>query len=205
MKRALLAVFAVVSLAGAGLARAQAPAPAGYVPRGYHQHDGFFLQLDLGGGGMGSSALDMKVSGGALQYSVAVGGAVAENFIIGGQLWGLAASSPTVSNSVGSGSADSLNFTGFGVNLTYYFMPVNIYVSATPSIGTLSLSANGLTGSTNSGFAMRLAAGKEWWVSTDWGLGFNIQYAHASNADKGAGAPTWSTNWFGVAFSATYN
>jgi hypothetical protein len=213
MKRALLVVAAVVSLAGAAPARAQAPAPANYpqvpagyaAPPGYHQHDGFFLQLDAGFGGMGSTASDLKLSGSAGQFSVAVGGAVAENFILAGQAWGIAVNSPDVSVSgqrIGSADA-TLGLSGIGLNLTYYFMPINLYVSATPSIGALSLKQGGVTYQTDDGFALRLAVGKEWWVSTDWGLGLNVQYVHGSNPVQGASA--WTTNWFGAAFSATYN
>ncbi len=180
-------------------------------PRGYHTHDGFALQLDLGLGGMSSSAsqggTDFKLSGTAGEFSVLVGGAVVENLIIGAHFWGVSVSSPTAEvNGQSLGSSDStLGLSGFGANITYYIMPVNMYLSASPSVGVLTAKSGGSSSSTESGFAIRLAVGKEWWVSDNWGIGANLQYAHSSNKDKGTNPPTWGTNWFGVAFSATYN
>jgi len=53
---------------------------------------------------------------------------------------------------------------------------------------------------------MKLAVGKEWWVSDNWALGLNGQFAFSSNDDsEEAGAPNWDTIWFGAAFSATFN
>ncbi len=204
MSRILVSLAALALLTTGSIARAQ--------PAGAHEHDGFFLQLDLGGGGMATTTsilgADLTVSGGAGQLSVAVGGAVARNFILAGQLWGASATEPEVKvngQSLGSLSDATLSLTAVGLNLTYYFMPINIYVSATPSVGTLSVKQRGQSADTKSGFALRLAVGKEWWVSVDWGIGLNLQFAHASNQSQGTNAPTWATNWIGLAFSATYN
>ncbi len=203
--RKILLTMALVLAATSGVARAQ-------TPRGYHEHDGFFLQMDLGLGAMSSKAssggTDVELSGTAGQFSIALGGVVAPNFIVAGQLWGVSVSSPDVKvngQSLGSVSDSSIGLSGIGVNLTYYFMPINIYVSATPSIGVLSAKQGGNSYDTKNGFAIRLAAGKEWWVSDNWGIGLNLQFAHASNEDKGTNPPTWATNWFGIALSATYN
>jgi hypothetical protein len=45
----------------------------------------------------------------------------------------------------------------------------------------------------------------EWWVSDNWGIGFNAQYAHGSNEDQGTNPATFNTNYFGAAFSASFN
>lgn len=208
MRKSLLSMAALATLGAGGVARAQG---VGGVP-GFHEHDGFFLQMDLGAGPMSSSAssggFDVELSGTAAQFSMAIGGAVVPNFIVAGHLWGASVSSPDVKvngQSFGSVSDSTLSLSGIGVNLTYYFMPINIYVSATPSIAGLSVKQGGQTFDAKNGFAIRLAAGKEWWVSDNWGLGLNLQFAHSSNEDQGTNPPTWGTNWFGVAFSATYN
>ena len=99
----------------------------------------------------------------------------------------------------------SLSLVGVGLNLTYYFMPANIYVSLSPSITTLNLTASGVTGSTENGFGMKIALGKEWWVGNHWGIGVAGQFFFASNKDKGTNPPTWSSTAGGIAFSATYN
>lgn len=206
MSKLLLTLAAVSSFLVSGVAQAQSRGAS-------RTHDGFFLQLDLGVGGMSTSASDssgdeLKLSGTAAEFSVALGYALTPNFILAGQFWGTSTSDPEVEfngTTFGNVSGD-LGLSAFGVNLTYYFMPINIYVSATPSIGVLTAKSGSQSSDTNAGFALKLAAGKEWWVSDNWGIGLNLQYAYGSNEDSDlAGAPTWGTNWFGVAFSATYN
>ncbi len=201
MHRLLRTVVAVAVLGVAGAAW------AGPIPR---THDGFFLQMDLGVGSSSSTAsqggVDAKLSGTAGEFSIALGGALNPNFIIGGQFWGSSVSSPDFEvngQSLGS-TGTTLSLYGVGVNLTYYFMPLNLYLQATPSIGWLSEEYQGSSTTTKAGFAIRLAVGKEWWVADNWGIGLNAQYAHSSNEVENGG-PTWGTNWFGVAFSATYN
>jgi len=128
---------------------------------------------------------------------------------VAGQFWGSGVSSPEVKvngQSQGSPPESRHTLTCFGVNVAYYFMPINVYVSATPSMGMLGVQARGLNFPTKNGFAFRLAAGKEWWVSDSWGLGLNLQYARSSNkADATSADATWVTNSFGLVFSATYN
>ena len=200
-------IFGSVALAvllAAGTAQAQSP--------GVHTHDGFYLQMDLGFGWMGSSAEDdagteLKFTGGAGQFGVALGAALTPNFLIGGSFWGTTIPDPTVElNGTDLGEADAtLTLSGFGVHLAYYFTPVNVYLSATPSITQLSLDDGNSSSETEWGFGMKFAVGKEWWVSDNWAIGLNGQFAFSSNEDKGTGAPTWGTTWFGVAFSATYD
>jgi hypothetical protein len=197
-------------------AQSEAEAP------GFHTHDGFFLQLHGGLGGLASKAsaggTSLEASGGGGFFSLALGGALTPNFILAADLWAASAASPDVKyngQSLSSCSATtsgpckdanaSFGLSGIGVNLTYYFTPSNFYLSAVPSIGTVSTTSSSGTGRTKDGFAFRLAAGKEWWVSPNWGVGFSVQYAHSTNQDSDAGAATWETNWFGATFSATYN
>ncbi len=203
MRKFLLATMATAVLGWAGVARASGAR---------HTHDGLYLNLEGGFGALSSSAsqagTDIKLSGPAGIFGVGLGGSLTPNFVIGGRLWGMLVSSPDVEiNGVkySTTSDTSLDLTGIGLDLTYYVMPLNLYLQATPSVGMLSVKESGTSYDTNSGFAIRLAVGKEWWVSDNWGLGLNVQYAHSSNKDKGTNPPTWGTNWFGVAFSATYN
>jgi hypothetical protein len=203
MREALRMAVAAVALGTASVAWA-GPAP--------HTHDGFYLNLELGVGGLSSSGsqagVDAKLSGTAGVFGIALGGAVAPDFIIGGRFWGVGVSNPdfTVNGQKISTTNTSQSMGGLGLDLTYYVMPIGIYLQATPSIGVLSASDSAQTYGFDNGFAIRLAVGKEWWVAENWGLGFNVQYAHSSNKDKDllTGA-TWGSNWFGVAFSATYN
>ena len=176
-----------------------------------HRHLGFYLHLDLGLGGLASSAStplgDAKLSGTGGSFSIAAGGAVSENFILAGHVWGHSVSDPRVElggqSATASGSTVSL--TGVGLDLTWYLMPSNVYFTVTPSITKLSVEYNGQTSDTENGLGLQLAVGKEWWVSDHWGIGLNGLVAISSNKDKGTDPPTWSSSSFAITFSATYN
>ncbi len=231
MRRTFSTILAMSLFASGAVARAQPAVPAqppatqpqaaplaqpqGFAPAtkpGYRTHDGFFLQLNSGVGFMGSSGTakdfpDVKMSGAAGAFSAAVGGAVVPNLILGGMIWDVLVLAPDVEvNGTSTSSTDAaLGLFGVGFNVTYYFMPANIYVSATPSVGVLSAARDAdTTYDTKAGFALRLAAGKEWWISGNWGLGVSLQYAYGGN-DQKDGPMAWTTNWFGASFSATYN
>jgi hypothetical protein len=147
------------------------------------------------------------MSGVAIPFGIVIGGAVAENVIIAGDLWGISAVSPsfTVAGQTASGSDSSFGLGGVGLNLTYYFMPANVYVSVTPSLVGLTLRANGATGNSQAGFGTKIGVGKEWWVGDHWGLGLAGQFFLGVNQDTGVNPPTWTTLGGAVAFSATYN
>lgn len=204
MIRKVSRLVVAMALVGTGGVAWAGPAP--------HTHDGFYLNLEGGIGGLSSDVTatatgnDVKLSGAAGLFGIALGGAITPNFVLAGRLWGTAAVNPdiTVNGQKGSTTDTSLGLSGIGLDLTYYFMPLNLYLTATPSIGMLSVSESGTSYDFDRGFAIRLAVGKEWWVSDNWGIGLNVQYAHSTN--KGVDlSGNWSTNWFGVAFSATYN
>jgi hypothetical protein len=175
-----------------------------------HRHLGFYVHLDAGLGYTGTSANvgGAKMSGFSGSFSAAIGGAVMENLILAGEVWGTTAFSPSVSMggvTVSSGSDTTFDLYGFGLNVTYYFMPANLFLSFTPSIGSVSVTTGGISGSTNSGFAAKLSLGKEWWVGDHWGLGLAAQFFFGINQDKGTDPPTWTTVAGGLAFSATFN
>ena len=208
MKR-VLAALAVSSTLVATPAYAQAAAPQPPANPTAHRHLGFALRLDGGIGYLGTSdsMLDMSIEGVSGSFGFVIGGAVTENFIIGADLWDIVAFSPTFSQggtSV-SGTDTAMALVGFGLNLTYYFMPANVYLSVSPSLTSVSLTGNGTSGSTESGFGMKIGVGKEWSVGDHWGLGLAGQFFFSNNKDKGTNPPTWSTLAGGLAFSATYN
>jgi hypothetical protein len=177
-----------------------------------NRHKGFFLRLDGEGGYLNSSTnvagSSFAISGGGAGIGVSIGGAVAEDVILFGHIYDLIATNPSVSSgssSVGT-SSTSAGTVGYGIGLTYYFMPVNVYLSGTLAITVLTTESNGTRSNTQAGPGGRIAIGKEWWVSDHWGLGLAGQLSFAFNKDTGdSGAPTWSTVAPSLAFSATFN
>ena len=205
--RVLAAASALVGSSAYG----QALGPPPPVPHSStaNRHLGFALRLDGGPGYISStdSLYDTTMKGGSGAFGLVVGGAVAENLILGADIWGITAFSPTISQgttSVSTGNV-SVSLTGIGLNATYYLMPANVYLSLSPSISRLSLTIGGVSASTKNGFGMKMALGKEWWVGDHWGLGAAAQFFLASNEDQGTSPPTWSSRAFAIAFSATYN
>jgi hypothetical protein len=214
MTRIVLGLLAGASLLSAAPARAQHRAQYDeqyeqQISTGVHEHDGGFLRLTGGAGPMNLESPVMgytaKFSGTSFMYSVAGGRSLGDGLLLGGEVWGLSLSSPSVDWHGAGGTAESasIQLVGFGLHLTYYFMPANLYVTVVPSMATATMTYDGVTGQSDRGFGIRLAAGKEWWVTDDWGFGLSVQYARASNGDGEGG--TVRTSSFGVALSATYN
>ncbi len=168
---------------------------------GVHEHDGFYLRLTTG---IGYSSLfeDESFSGMSGITTIGIGGAVAENLIINADLYGSVAKDPEYS-ATDIALDGSMNFYGFGVGATYYFMPVNVYVTGSLGAGYVSFDIDGSDEDLSSdwGFSMNFAAGKEWWVSDNWGLGVAGQFFY--NPKVGDGSSSFIGG--GVLFTATYN
>ncbi len=188
------------------------PAPAtqapGQVPPGFHRHDGFFLRLHLGVGGLKSSSDTLDFSGTSGSFAVAAGLSIIDNLVLYGEIFDDVATSPEVKFNgqpvTASGSVTHA-LIGYGVGLAYYFVPFNGYIGLTAGVGGLSLEADGQTYSTENGPVIRLSVGKEWWVSTDWGIGVALNLVKGSAKDSPPGTETFSSTSWSVAFSATYN
>lgn len=193
----------------------QGYAPQGYTAQpapGYHEHDGFYLRCLLGLGYLhnsaSSSGSSISVSGVGGTFGLAIGGVVAPNLVIYGELLGTSVSDPTVDDGTNSATASGLTTTlaGFGPGVAYY-LDGNMYLSGALLFTRISFSdssTNEQLGSTNLGFGAGLTFGKEWWVSTDWGLGVSGQLMFASMKENGADY-RWTSVAASLLFSATYN
>jgi hypothetical protein len=193
--------------------------PPGYAPPRYAPpapmepiHSGVYLHLHLGGGFTSISGSDgnggtLKISGGGPSFAVAVGGAVAPNLAIFGNLFFTSASQPNLTDggvNLGQAGGDAL-VGGFGAGVVYYFMPVNIYLSG--AIAAVDFQADDSNGKTtyqsDTGVGFEGMIGKEFWVSEHWGLGAALEFVGASMKDKDNSSITWSAGAFNVLFSAT--
>ena len=184
------------------------------------KHDGFLIRLALGFGyatsstsaDVGSGKQDLAVKGGAMLVSVALGGAVVENMIIQGEIFGgnLFSTAISIDNkNVDTSSKTSESIFGIGPGLTYYIMPINVYLSASLGIGSLEMEFKGTKFETKTGIATNLKIGKEWWLSNNWGLGLGGQFyffsVPARSSEETRKKVVWSTLGGGVVFSATKN
>jgi len=178
---------------------------------GEKTHDGFFLRLTLGpsfNSAETDSSPKISLSGMGTHFGVAIGGMIAENFGIFGEVSSIATIGPELTFGNLSASADSSDMmfiSGPGVGVVYYFTPVNVYVSGAVVSDRISLESDGVKqAETESGVGVNLAVGKEWWVSDNWGLGVTGT-ARVSQMDEKNISMSWSASAFGLAFSATYN
>jgi len=208
-----------------------APAPEATAPKsqatpvepGYHEHDGFYLRLLLGGGyswawskkdGIGYHSRGLSgVSDLALGYSVI------DNLAITFESFG-----GTQFNSqrriTGADESDNIVFPvkniimiGFGPGITYTFMPINLYLTMALGGSYMHMSWRKIEGDNldlrykdfdpGIGFGMHEALGKEWWVGGDWGIGVGAEFFYLAIPDIDK---TWFNDMgFGASFSLTYN
>ena len=208
----LLVLLFVVNLPSTGQAQEQEQEISGF-----HQHDGFFLRFH---GGAGSGKMveedllgsDMTLSGLAGVFRFQIGGTVATNLVLFGEMGAFVMSDPEMEWQTLSGTAENvdLSISDIGAGLSYYFMPSNIYLSGTFTISRDRIELKDLnrSGSTQSGFGMYFSIGKEWWVSADWGLGVAGFGYFSQTTDKDASSNqeyTVKNTVFGIVFSATYH
>jgi len=142
------------------------------------------------------------------ELGLALGGAVAENVLVGGHLWGVSMVSPTINSggvAIPTGGDFSVTLFGIGPSFDYYFMPHNVYLTVTPSLTWLRFSDDFASFDSAAGFGTRFALGKEWWVTGHWGIGLAGWFAFSFNREDAGGGPTWRTFAGGLSFSTTFD
>jgi hypothetical protein len=172
-------------------------------------HDGFFLRFHIGPAGFAASATDgvdeVTVSGSGGGFGLALGAAVKPRVIVYLEVFDDIAIGPTLEvNGQSATASDDVRagVIGIGPGIAYYF-PSNVYVSATFAVAKLTIQEDGEeVAESDTGFGVSAALGKEWWVSSQWGLGVAGQMFLGTIPD---GDAEWSTAGVMLAFSATYN
>jgi len=187
------------------------------------RHDGFFLRLaiGLGGGVLGGddhadeAFNEVGVGGLGLATDIAIGGAIVENLILHADIYQVTLFNPTVyaddedvgdADEVGDmlGVGQDVRLAGLGVGVTYYFMPVNLYIGGSVGLGQAVFEGDhGDTEGSELGFGFNAMVGKEWWVGADWGIGLAGQLLVISAEDEVLGKINGLAA--SVLFSATYN
>jgi len=176
-----------------------------------HKHDGFLLRL-AAGPGFGSQSYDGEDftytrEGPAMVAEIAVGVLVFENFAAHVSAWYWHIGDTVVSDGhEAHWSDDTLTAIGGGIGATYFIMPWNVYLTA--GFGATDLSRGDPEGydmETTPVLAARAAAGKEWWVSDNWGLGFAVAYDAAVALLNEGGEGMMEGSSIGLLLSATYN
>jgi len=196
----LLVTILLVATASPGEAR---------IVRGHSHDGGFFLRLSggLGGADTGPEIQgdDPKLSGASGDLNIAIGGIVSPGLALHGTIWGWSVGDPELKWQQAEGWVPGdLSLSAIGGGVTYYFMPANLYLSGSLGFGTLSLDLEGAPlAESDTGLAMDLTVGKEWWVGARWGLG--VAGAFGFHNIPGDNGEDWSGKSVAIRFTATLN
>jgi hypothetical protein len=187
-------------------------APAAAAPdRERHTHDGLYLDVMAGLGYMAASATsaseDLSLSGLAQTLAVSAGWSINDRLVVHGTIYDCIGSDPSVERTGQTATETGwMAALGGAAGATWFFVPLNASVGARLGLERFQqLDAGGST-LAHSGWtpALMLNAGKQWWVSRNWGIGVAAQL-HASMPLDRSSADAFSTLWAVLAASATFN
>ncbi len=183
---------------------------------GERDHEGgFFLRLAAGAGPAGTKFSNdtgdsVDLSGLGVDVEIAIGGVITPNLALHGTLWGWTIAEPDAEVVLGGGIPvtgklrGDLRINAVGIGLTYYFMPINLYLTGSVGFGSLTIDLETVSGESDTGVIVEAAVGKEWFVSNRWGLGVAVGVTVHSMPDAIA-SEKWSGISIPVRFSATFN
>lgn len=183
----------------------------------FKKHKGFYLSMSAGPNIARISDevvgdFNFEFSGVGFVFDFKIGGVVKENIILHASWVTTYMSGPKIKSdgeSVKTNNSLTIGEGMLGGGLTYYFMPVNLFLSGTLGFGNFTIvdADNDYSVSSDRGFSMQLKIGKEWWVSKRWGLGVSLTYGKTklSNEPGGGVEELLNSNNFGILFNATLN
>ena len=179
---------------------------------GIRSHEKFFLRF-LGGAGPGSFVIDysgsdmsFKAMGGVFHFQI--GSEISDNLVLFADLGGFTLSEPNIEwqGSTSTVKNTDISSMGFGVGLSYYFMPADIYLSSSLLMSQVNLENSNVKAESEMGPGIFLCIGKEWWVGKKWGLGVAGFFEAAlvkDQKDAQGYQPDINSQIFGLAFTAT--
>jgi hypothetical protein len=189
-------------------------------PRNRHFHDGFYLRLSAGLGGMWvNSSTDFgngKTSGAGAALDLMIGGTPAPGLVIGGGVLLQEALNP--SSSVASRASDFRLDRGSSGSIGFGMLGPMIDVFPNPTsgfhfgglVGLSSLGLKDKDDKTSVGAGLSAWAGYMWWTSSQWSLGGMLRFTGAWStrqvATSGAETDvTDTTRALTLLFSAAYH
>ncbi len=219
MKRLVLSFAAIVSFTLSTF-----PAVAqGLSTGGDKHHDGFHFSFGLGPvfghihDTYNSSAMDSyKASwkGAGLLVDMRVGGAIMQDLILTADLMNKSITSPQISMNDSSYTTNenvSMDEVTYGLGLTKYFMPLNVYVGATLGTGAFVLTytdpeSDDVTKTRSEfGFSWMVRAGKSWYLGRKWGMGIGLGYGGTkAKTSVDAGSERFDATRFVASIAVSY-
>lgn len=188
------------------------------IDKGYHKHDGFYLSCSLGMSAgplhckeeIGNNINNYRFSGEGFSYDFKIGGEITENLILHATFLINEITDPNGNykkEGLYNNSNPTINEFTIGAGLTYYFMPVNIYLSGTLGFGSIDFPIDGSDLSSEKGFGFQFKAGKDWWLSDNWALGLSVGYSgtYLEYAPTSSSIQTWNSDRFALMIGLTFN
>ncbi len=149
---------------------------------------------------------DENYSGAAGFFSFDIGTAVVENLMLHARLSSFALIEPHVrvdGRDLGRLTDVTIDHYMLGAGLTYYFMPINIYVTGVIGLAGMSFSFSGHDYDMDPGWGIEVDIGKEWWVAHQWGIGVALRSAVVRTREDNLNFG-FTTLAFGALLSVTY-
>jgi hypothetical protein len=178
-----------------------APAVEEPPPPGWHTHDGFFFRFQLGPGAGVLSTSGTSALYGAFAEYIALGWAISPRIVLFAEMGGVIGV-PSDSN-----DDDFAALATYTVRASYYFRN-NLFVGGGIGGGLMGLGKgtdNRNDRSSKMGLGLRFELGQEYWVSTNWALGWALNLSFAAAVDKDASDVGWTGVGFNPAFTISYN
>jgi hypothetical protein len=153
-------------------------------------HKGIFFSISAGMGycyiSIEDNSKERVISGGTNDFSIMFGHDAIENLYFYFIQNASVINDPYTSDkkAIATGSFANVNFIGLGC--TYFLMPSNTFVSTSLGIGNHYYGSYERYSITDlrtkfDGFSLLLKAGKEWRISTKWGVGISAEYCMYDN------------------------
>jgi hypothetical protein len=147
-------------------------------PAGYHEHDGFYVGARLGVAWLKATRnlVGGSVLGWGVPFALSAGFALTRSWVLFGEFYQAQVRHPS---SDYFGELADLELVAVGPGVTFYLLPHNVSASASFSLSKVGFRSArpmdtryGTSVTSHWGVTGRLSLGKEWWVSSDWGVGF---------------------------------
>lgn len=143
-------------------------------PPGRHTHDGLYVGARLGVGWLRVEGSEYDpLSGWGRPFALSIGYAFARSLVFFGEFYQLQVRHPAA-----SGYLTDLDLVAVGPGITYYVPGINAFASLSASLsqlgyrnGTPMDTRYGTNQTSDWGVTGRFSLGKEWWLSSNWGLG----------------------------------
>ncbi|MEM9189445.1 MAG: tetratricopeptide repeat protein [Myxococcota bacterium] len=122
--------------------------------------------------------VELRATGLGTNLKLMVGWAFLENLILQLEVFGGTMVAGTVELTGNEIDSDSVEYsaTTIALGATYYFMPLNLYISGSFGIAFANIEGQVGDPEASPGFGMALLIGKEWWIGEDWGFGVAVGY-----------------------------